>query len=173
MFNIFLKTNIFLFYSPLLHIPLEPILFFFFSCIYCSYFQMGGGRTTRDGVPMQLGQTSKPQVDLYHCDHSRVETPPLQCNCVLWVTMTADISVAMVEEEASPGAVSTGQSDMSEREKFEKKPLSLAIMLFSLIPELAWKMSLHQDLGEQETAVIFRVLFCDFMEPLKRSKTFL
>lgn len=46
-------------------------------------------------------------------------------------------------------------------------------MLFSLILELAWKMSLHQELGKQETAVIFRVLFCDFIEPLKRSKTFL
>lgn len=87
--------------------------------------------------------------------------------------MTTDISVAMVEEEASPGAVSAGQNEMSKREKFEKKSLSLAIMLFSLILELAWKISLHQDLGEQESAVIFRVLFCDFMEPLKRSKTFL
>lgn len=61
----------------------------------------------------------------------------------------------------------------AKRTSHRSNPFLLAIMLFSLILELAWKMSLHQDLGKQETAVIFRVLFCDFIEPLKRSKTFL
>lgn len=49
-------------------------------------------------------------------------------------------------------------------------PFLSAIMLFSLVLELAWKMSLHQDLGKQETAVIFRVLFCDFYGTAEKVK---
>lgn len=110
-----------------------------------------------------LDQICETRAGHSHCEDSGAYVLRVLCNDIIKVTM---VSCEMVVLSGDGG------QDVL-REMFEKSPLFANSLLFSLILQLAWKMRLHQGLGKQESAVIFKVLVCDFMELLKRSRTFL